>query len=179
MVEDVHWADEATLEFLLFLTARPLQRISLLVTYRPEDVPAGSLLRRLTSRLPAGTTCARIPLKPLNASGTASLVSSMLDGEHVSAEFAAFLHQRTNGLPLAVEESVRLLHDRAQLIRHAGQWERRSLAELEVPPTVRDSVLERAERLGSPAQAMLRAAAVLTDPAGEPVLSAVAALPAG
>jgi DNA-binding CsgD family transcriptional regulator len=177
-VEDVHWADEATLEFLLFLAACPPQRISLLVTYRPEDVPADSLLRRLSSRLAAGTSCARIPLGPLDVSGTASLVSSMLDDEHVSGEFAAFLHKRADGVPLAVEESVRLLHDRAQLICHAGLWGRRSLAELAVPPTVRDSVLERLARLGSSEQAMLRAAAVIADPAGEVVLAAVAGLPA-
>ena len=178
VVEDVHWSDEATLEFLLFVTARQPQPISLLVTYRPEDIPASSLLRRLTSRLPAGTSRARIPLGPLDVTATASLVSSMLDGEHVSAEFAAFLHERTDGLPLAVEESVRLLCDRAQLIHHGGQWERRGLAELEVPPTVRDSVLERVQRLGLAARQVLDTAAVLTDPAGESVLTAVTGLAA-
>src|SRR5215472_6246561 len=39
VVEDVHWADEASLEFLLFLAAQQGPRPSLVVTYRPEDVP--------------------------------------------------------------------------------------------------------------------------------------------
>src|SRR5690606_29331772 len=60
VIEDVHWADVATLEFLLFLASRwqpspvgahPWQTpTSLIVTYRPEDVPPESLLLRLSSR---------------------------------------------------------------------------------------------------------------------------------
>jgi hypothetical protein len=41
VVEDVHWADDATLEFLLFLTAQQPRQMSLLLTCRPYDVPAG------------------------------------------------------------------------------------------------------------------------------------------
>ncbi len=174
VLEDAHWADEVTLEFLLFLAAGQRRRMSLVITYRPDEVPA--LLRRLSSRLPGGAA-ARIELHPLDASGIASLVSSMLGGERVSEEFAAFLHERTDGLPLAVEESVRLLHERTDLIRHAGHWERRSLHELMVPPTVRDSVLERASRLTPAAVRVLQAVAVLADPAPEQALIAVAGLP--
>lgn len=122
VVEDVHWADEATLEFLLFLVSRRPQPVSVVVTYRPEDVPAGSLLLRLSSRVQAGVTRRRVVLEPLDATETAELVSSMLAGEHVSAEFAAFLHERTDGVPLVVEESVRLMHDRADLVRRDGVW---------------------------------------------------------
>ena len=178
VAEDVHWADEATLEFLLFLASRQPREVSLLVTCRPEDVPAGSLLPRL-ARLAAGAGGERIALGPLDASATAGMVSSMLAGEHVSEEFTAFLHARTDGLPLAVEESVRLMSDRADLARRDGTWVRRDLAGIDVPLTVRDAVLERAGRLGQDARAVLRAAAVLAAPAGEPVLAAVAGLSAG
>ncbi len=176
VVEDAHWADEATLEFLLFLAARQPERPSLVVTYRPEDVPDGSLLRRLSSRLPAGTTCQRITLGPLDVAGTAGLVSSMLPGGHISDEFAKFLHAHTDGLPLAIEESVRLLRDRRDLRRRGGEWVRRHLDALAVPPTVRDAVLERASRLGPEAQTVLQAAAVLADPLTVPVLMSVSGL---
>jgi len=178
VVEDAHWADEVTLEFLLFVAAGPPQRLNLVVTYRPDEVTAVPLLRRLSSRLPAGRGT-RITLRPLDVPATASLVSSMLGGELVSEAFAAFLHERTDGLPLAVEESVRLLHDRTDLVRHAGRWERRSLHELAVPPTVRDSVLERVQRLAPAARGIVQAAAVLTDPASEQSLIGMAGLAAG
>ncbi len=178
MVEDAHWADDATMEFLLFLTNRQPQRVSLLVTSRPEEIPAGSPLFRLSAHPPAGMTYARVRLGPLQVTDTASPISSMPDGEQVSEKFAAFLQERTGGLPLAVEESVRLPCDSGQLIHHAGQWERRSLDDLEVPPTVRDSVLDRAQRLTPDAQRVLQAAAVLTYPASESALALVARLSA-
>ncbi|HVV21968.1 MAG TPA: AAA family ATPase, partial [Pseudonocardiaceae bacterium] len=174
VVEDAHWADDATLEFLLFLAAGRRPALSLFLTYRPEDVAPDSLLRRLSGR----ATRARIRLAALDAEDTGRLVSSMLDDEPVSAEFAAFLHAHTDGVPLAVEESVRLLYDRADLVHENGVWLRRDLDELDVPPSIRDAVLERTARLAPAAQAVLRAAAVLAHPAAESALLAVADLDA-
>jgi DNA-binding CsgD family transcriptional regulator len=178
-VEDAHWADEATLDFLLFLATRPAaDRISLVLTYRPEDVPPGSQLLRLSAKPAPGSTHTRVVLTPLTVADTARLVSSMLDDEHVSDAFASFLHEHTSGLPLAVEESVRLLHDRADLIRHAGEWRRRTLTQIGVPPTIRDAVLERAARLGPDDRQVLRAAAVLAEAADPQLVVTVSGLPA-
>ncbi|MGI5518357.1 ATP-binding protein [Streptomyces sp. CA-106131] len=178
VVEDVHWADEATLELLLFLASRQPLPLSLVLTYRPEEVAADSLLLRLSSRVSTGTgvSCVRVGLGGLAVSDTAELVSSMLDDEHVSAAFAAFLQDRTEGVPLAVEECVRLLLDRADLIRRDGEWARRALEEIAVPPTIRDAVTERVGRLGAGAQRVLLAAAVLSDAADERTLGAVSGL---
>jgi DNA-binding CsgD family transcriptional regulator/tetratricopeptide (TPR) repeat protein len=169
IVEDVHWADEATLEFLLFLTARR-RAASLVLTRRPEDTSAGSLLPLLNSRPE------RITLEPLGIGGTAEVIASMLDDAVVSAEFAGFVHRATEGVPLAVEELVRLMDQRADLIRSDGEWLRTELDEIEVPPTIRDAVLERVRRLGGPAKTVLRAAAVLAEPATVHTLAAVTEL---
>ena len=180
VVEDAHWADEATLEFLLFLASRPAggrPAPSLLVTSRPEDVPAGSLLPRLV-RLAAGGRGLRLALGPLSEAGTAALVSSMLGTEQVTEGFTAFLHEVAGGVPLAVEETVRLLAARADLTRRDGRWVRRRLPRLVVPPTIRDSVLERYARLTSDAQEVLSAAAVLAEPAREEAIALVAGLDA-
>ncbi len=176
VAEDAHWADEATVEFLLFLASRPAgvaPPVSLVVTCRPEDVPGGSLLPRL-ARLATGGTGRRLVISALSVAGTARMVSSMLTGEQLSAEFAAFMHDHTGGVPLAVEESVRLMAARADLTHRGGQWVRRELAELSVPPPVRDAVLERAGQLDTDAQAVLRAAAVLGEPATDSTLATVA-----
>ncbi len=178
VVEDVHWADEATLEFLLHLTVQHPQRISLIVTYRPEEIAAESLVRRLSSHLAGGRSRLRVELGPLDVTGTAMLMSSMLADQHVSAEFADFVHEHTDGVPLAVEESVRLMGEREDLTRHNGEWVRRDLTDIVVPPTIRDSVLERAGRLSSAAHTVLQSAAVLTEPVSEVLLSAVADLSA-
>lgn len=180
VIEDAHWADEATLEFLLFLLARSsaqssgVRPPSIVVTYRPEEVSTGSALRRVASRLTPGTTHALLALLPLDATESADLVSSMLAGEPVSKEFACFVQERTDGLPLAIEGLVRLLADRADIFQADGSWERISLDEVRVPPTVRDSTLERVGRLTPDAQGVLQAAAVLADWVPEDVLRAVA-----
>ncbi|MFE4922850.1 AAA family ATPase [Streptomyces sp. NPDC056661] len=178
VVEDVHWADEATLEFLLFLASRQPFPLTLVMTCRPEEVAADSLLLRLSSRVPtgAGISHARVGLTGLAVSDTAELVSSMLDDEHVSTEFATFLHDGTEGVPLALEECVRLLRDRADLVRRDGEWMRRTLDEIAVPPTIRDAVTERVARLGADARRVLLAAAVLSDPADETTLGTVSGL---
>ena len=175
-VEDAHCADEATLEFLLFLCARRSQQPSVVVTYRPEELPEDSAVRRLFSPLAPDAVRLRVTLGPLDVAATAGLVSSMLAGEQVSDEFAEFVHRRTDGIPLAVEESIRLMGDRADLARRDGAWVRREIADIDVPPTIRDAVLERVRRTSQPARTLLEAAAVLTDPASEEVLLAVSGL---
>jgi DNA-binding CsgD family transcriptional regulator len=172
VVEDAHWADETTLELLLFLRARRERGPRLVLTYRPEDVRPESLLRRLVAQ--AGVT--RLEPGPLDTAGTADLVSSMLGGEPVSAEFAEFLRGHTDGLPLAIEESVRLLYDRADLVCEDGAWLRRDVAELDVPPSIRDAVLERTSRLGPAAGAVLAALAVLQGERSSALVAEVAGI---
>jgi len=177
VLEDAHWADDVTLEFLLFLVSR--QRTdgpSLVISYRPEEVDAGSLLLRLTSRLPVGVAGARISLSAVQPEDTASLVSSMLGGEPISDAFRTFLHARTGGVPLAIEESVRLMCDRADIVFRDGQWVRLALDELQVPPTVRDSTRERVDRLSTGTQQILRAAAVLAEWSSEAAIAATAGM---
>jgi DNA-binding CsgD family transcriptional regulator len=177
VVEDAHWADEVTLEFVLYLATTAPRPVGLVVTCRPEDVPAGSLLPRI-GRLASGPAGLRLSLGPLGVGETAGMVGSMLAGAEVSGEFAAFLHGRTEGVPLAVEELVRLLVGRDDLAHPGGQWIRRPLDELQVPATIRDAVLERAGRLDTDARTVLQAAAALAEPAGYATLAAAAGLSA-
>ena len=173
VIEDVHWADEATLDFLLFLTGRQPQPVSLVLTIRPEDVPEGSQLLRLTSR----GTATRLALAPLDVAETASVVSSMLGDEPLSDAFATFVHEHTDGVPLAIEEAVRLMCERADVTTRDGRWMRKPMRDIRVPPTIRDAVLERAARLGPRARGVLDAAAVLGGPSDDATLAAVTMLP--
>lgn len=176
VVEDAHWADSATLEWLLMLAATDWgdDAPSIVVTFRPTDVPEGSLLPSLLARSPTGVRPRRIVLEPLDVEQTRQLVGSMLHADQVSAEFASFLHEHADGVPLAVEETVRLMRERHDIVRQHGTWTRRVLDDLEVPPAVRDSVLERVARLDPDAQRVLQAASIVGDPADEALLAAVA-----
>ncbi|PZF80585.1 LuxR family transcriptional regulator [Jiangella anatolica] len=176
VLEDAHWADAATLEFLPLLVGAAKHDLSLVVTYRGTDVPAASPLLRLTARPPAGLRRVELGLEPLTVGEATALVASMFATDDISAEFVAFLHRRTEGVPLALEESLSLLRDRGDIVRRGGEWSRRAVDDLQVPPTVRDSVLERVDRLPPAARRVLEAAAVLTEPAGGVLLARVAGL---
>lgn len=181
VVEDAHWADSATLEWLLMLAAHEWASsgLSVVVTLRPAEVAEDSLLRSVMARAGVGVRRERVELTPLDVAATRQLVGSMLRTDDVSAEFATFLRDHAGGIPLAVEETVRLLRDRRDIVRQHGTWTRRVLEDLEVPPAVRDSVLERVTRLDPDAQRVLHAAAVIADPADEELLAAVADLDEG
>lgn len=180
VLDDAQWADRGTLEFLLSLLSRqsvgaPNAGLSVVVVYRPDEVGPRSPLRQLSSRRLAGATQVRLSPAPLGVDETAAMVSSMLGGVEVSDQLVAYLHERTGGVPLAIEESVYLLGERAALAGTPGRVGG-DLPEIQVPPTIRDSTLERLRRRSRAAQRVLEAAAVLAEPADESVLVAVAGL---
>ena len=178
VLEDLHWADEATAEFLTFLGAQLPADLSLVLTWRPADLPAASPLPALASRRPGAATAVRVALAPLAPADVKALVQSILGSHDVSDEFVAYLHERTAGIPFAVEEVLRLLQDRRDLVRWEGRWARRTLNQIEVPAAIRESLLERVGGLDAGTRRIVEAAAVVAQPAGEALLAAVAGLSA-
>ena len=179
VLEDLHWSDEATPQFLAFLADQQPPELGLVLTVRTEGPGAPPVLGALSSRQPATTSMVRLRLTPLDPLDVKVMVGAILETEHVSDEFAAYLHHRTAGIPLAVEEVLRLLVDRKDIVRWRGQWARRALEQVEVPAAIRDSMLERVGRLSEEARSVVEAAAVMAEPSSEQVLAAVAALSAG
>jgi DNA-binding CsgD family transcriptional regulator/tetratricopeptide (TPR) repeat protein len=134
VIEDAHWADEATLD-VLRIVARRIDTLPALVivTYRDDEVDRRHPLRTLLGALSAGDRVARIPLAPLSADAVAELAS----GHHVDADA---LYRKTNGNPFFLTELL--------------------AAGTDLPETLRDAVLARAARLGPHARAVVDAAAV-------------------
>jgi DNA-binding CsgD family transcriptional regulator/tetratricopeptide (TPR) repeat protein len=133
VVEDVHWADEATLDLLRFLGRRLEQTAALLVaTYRDDEVGLRHPLRVVLGDVPGER---RIALPPLSPEGVRTLArGSGLDPKA--------LHRLTGGNPFFVTEVL------------AGGGDG-------VPESVRDAVLARARQLGEAARRVLDAAAVV------------------
>ena len=133
--EDVHWADDATLDLLKFLGRRIDRAPALLVlSWRDDEVSAAHPLRRLLGELPASLVT-RIALEPLSAGAVDSLARAAMRS-------AAGLHALTRGNPLFVSE----------LLRHGADG---------VPHGVQDLVLARFARLGAAAQAVMRLASTV------------------
>ncbi len=135
VLEDVHWADDATLDVVRLLARRMDTIPALLVlSYREEQLYRTHPLRLLLGELPTrGVT--RIELQGLSRAAVATLAEpSAVDAEE--------LYERTGGNPFFVTEAL------------AAETER-------VPSTVRDAVLARAARLSPDARGLLDAAAVV------------------
>lgn len=172
VLEDLHWADEQTADFVRYLLAEPPDKLSLVLTFRGEEVESG--IRALTAALPAATGRAEIVLAPLDQESTGQLAAAIMGLDRVSDEFAGYLRERTSGLPLAIEELLALLRARGTLVRRGSGWARRTLDELQVPAGIRDSVRERVGRLSAEARATAEVAAVLQVPVPHEVLFATA-----
>jgi DNA-binding CsgD family transcriptional regulator len=135
IVEDIHWADEATLDLLKYLGRRIRQTDAMLIlTYRDDEVGMDHPLRLLLGDLASSHALLRVAVSALSKSA----VQSLAQGKSVDT---AALHRLTNGNPFFVKEVL------------AG--------ESGVPATVRDAVLARTVRLSVAARSILEAAAVI------------------
>ena len=135
VVEDVHWADEATLDVLRLL-GRKLGQTPLLVlaTYRDEELDRVHPLRIVLGELATYPYVERVQIPPLSPEAVAELAAS--------AEVDAIeLHQLTGGNPFFITEV---------LASGSGA----------IPSTVRDAVLARAARLTGAARGVLDAVAI-------------------
>lgn len=175
VLEDLHWADPHTPDFLRYLLADPPAGLSLVLTYRDEEVSAA--VRALPARLPAPVRRAQIRLAPLDTAGTAALAAAILSTDRVSDAFAGYLCQRASGLPFAIEELLALLRARGSMVYRHGSWARRALSRLDVPAGIRDQVLARVSGLAAETRTVLSAASVLQVPVPPAVLAATSDLP--
>ena len=176
VVEDAHWADEQTVDFLGYLLADPPPALCVVLTYRGEE--ADEALRAVTTRLAAEVGREHIVLPLLDPDQTSALAAAILDtGQSVSRNFAIHLWERTSGLPFAVQELLALLRERGMLVRRERGWSRRAIDELDVPAGVRHSVLERVRWLTPAGQAVAEAAAVLRERVSVKVLTATCQVP--
>src|SRR4051812_14979484 len=103
LLDDLHWADDATLE-LLPLLARRVGDLPLLVVaaFRADDASVAPALRRLRAELRRGARLHRIVLEPLDLAGTAALLAGVLGA--AAPALAGQVHERTDGLPFFVAE---------------------------------------------------------------------------
>ncbi|PPK70462.1 AAA family ATPase [Actinokineospora auranticolor] len=175
VVEDLHWADDGSRQVLRFLMTDPPANLSIVVTYRREDVPGGIPLGA-AFRPPGGITSVLVELGPLTVDEVRALTAAILDEDSVSAEFAAKLHERTAGIPFVVEETLRALRNPAGAVHADGATARRLLDAVEVPVLLRDAMAERLAALPVTATRLAQAAAVLGVPAPAELLGEVAAI---
>jgi DNA-binding CsgD family transcriptional regulator len=135
VLEDLHWADEATLDVVRLL-ARRIESVPALVlaTYRDDELDRAHPLRIVVGELPTSATN-RVALAPLSADAVGALARSMGVDHHA-------LHRRTAGNPFFVTEVL-------------------AAPGAAIPETVRDAVLARVARLDPGARGLLDTVAIV------------------
>ena len=155
-LEDLQWADDLSLEIIAELARQSRDRPLLLTgDYRIEDVSPGTSLRDWRGRLITQRIAEEVRLAPLTRSETALVTSLILNtGLPASREVAAAVFERTDGIPLHIEELLGALSDDA---RADGAVIREAV----VPDTIEGAVLARLALRSPQAQATARAGAVI------------------
>lgn len=167
-LDDVHWADDASLELLAHV-ARGLQksRALLAVTVREHEVPSEDPRSAWLARV--GRLGTPIALSALSVPEVDALVSSLVHAPRASPELAMALHDRTQGNPFFVRQLLELMLQRGASLQDAGPEQ---LERLEMPRAVRDVLRQRLSRLPVETRAAVQAAAVIGSEFGLAVLAA-------
>jgi class 3 adenylate cyclase len=162
VLDDVHWADSSTRHLLDYLARRLVRsRVMLLATYRSDELARQHPLTRMVQVWQRTGIAETVSVTQMTPAQVADLIAAILDANDVSAELAAFVHERSDGNPFVLEELLREAIDRRDLVRTDQGWQRGSLDSLRLPGTVREAVLLRLGRLDPVQVEVLRAAAVL------------------
>lgn len=162
VIEDLHWADAATIDLLPPLAAALTQESVLIVaTYRSDQLPRAHPLRRARSELRRGRGLrSEIALRPLAKAQTEALCTALL-GRPVSAGLLTAVHSRSDGLPFFVEELAATLVETGSLREIDGSLDIPADTDLPLSDSVVDAVLARTAELKSAYPDAVELAAVL------------------
>jgi predicted ATPase/DNA-binding CsgD family transcriptional regulator len=162
LLDDLHWADPASLELLRFL-ARGLVTLPLLVlvTYRSDELTRHHTLYPLLPILVREASAARLDLGRLEDAAVSALVAERYDlPDGDAARLTAYLQGRAEGNALFLGELLRALEEVGTLRRDGDGWRLDSLTQVAVPPLLRQVIDGRIARLGGESQRLLTVAAV-------------------
>jgi tetratricopeptide (TPR) repeat protein len=168
VLEDVHWADFATIDFLSALCRRRSSaKLMLIVTYRPEEATtARHPLKQIAHDLALRKYCSEIELAPLSTAAIGKVLTGGVDGEPASMAFTHLVEERTGGNPLIMRVVLGYLFERGEIAHAAHGWQ--PLVPLdqlasEVPPTFARAIEARIERMSDEQRRALEAASVAGD----------------
>lgn len=161
IIEDLHWCDDASLEYFGYL-AQFLSNhaILLILTWRADELTPA--LIRCIAAFERTRRAVEFHLAPLSLAETESMVSGILGSTHtIDADFLEELHHLTDGNPFFIEEMLRSLAVVGDKKPRQEIWGRHLLDQLQIPRTVQASVQQRTELLTAAAKQVLTLAAVV------------------
>jgi ATP/maltotriose-dependent transcriptional regulator MalT len=163
VLDDLHWADGATIDLLPVLTRRLEGRaVLILVGYRSDELPGRPELRAAIAELKRKRVAAELALHSLDAEQVEELVRAILAAEGpVARDLVQAIADRSDGNPFFVEELLQTLRHADGGPREDRALDPRAITEAEVPGPIQETILRRVAMLDEPARNLLRAGSVL------------------
>ncbi len=164
-LDDLHWADPATVDLLAYLSVRlPSSRVLVITTHRPSDLalskhPFFSLKLELQAR----GVGRELALHTLPAEAVNAYIDGAFPGHTFPAAFGTFIHHKTEGHPLFMVDLLRDLKQRGLLAERGGRWtlvEGLASLEREAPESVRSMIERKVAAIGEDDRQLLTAASV-------------------
>ena len=150
--EDVHWSDPTSLEFLELAIERAQSiPVLLILTYRPEFTPTWSRHTHVTS----------LTLNRFTRKLASAMVENITGGKSLPDEIAEQIVEKTDGVPLFVEELTKTILESELLTEESNRFvASRPLLEMAIPATLHDSLMARLDRLGAVKEVAQMASAI-------------------
>jgi tetratricopeptide (TPR) repeat protein len=178
LIEDIHWADSASLSLLNYIAKviNCCEKVLVLATYRSEELTNNSegyphQLVQTLALMKREELFNQINLPNLTPENVAKIAESMLAGK-VHKGLIGKLAVESEGNPLFVVESLRLLHERKLIVLEKSEW-RLAANEFDIPPKIKGIILQRLARLNSIQRRILDAASVIGEEFDVGLISAV------
>jgi class 3 adenylate cyclase/tetratricopeptide (TPR) repeat protein len=166
--EDVHWSDPTTREWLdLLIDRMPALRVLAILTFRPEFAPPwvgrSHVTTLILNRLPPGQRT--------------EMIAHVTSGKVLPKEVADQIVNRTDGVPLFIEELTKVVIESGILVEAGDRYSMTGpVAALAIPTTLQASLLARLDRL-APAREVAQIAAAVGRSFSHELISAIAPIP--
>ncbi|HEY6139996.1 MAG TPA: AAA family ATPase, partial [Thermoanaerobaculia bacterium] len=141
-IEDLHWVDPSTMEFLdLLVEQAPSARLLILATLRPEQAPAAWMSREYVSQ---------VTLDPMDRKEAIEMVLAVTGGKPLPAAVLEEIVTRTEGIPLFIEDLTRMVVESDMVVEREDYYDlTRPFQSLTIPATVHDTILARFAKLAA------------------------------
>jgi DNA-binding SARP family transcriptional activator/predicted ATPase len=162
ILEDLHWADDLSLDLVsLLMEHLPDIPLLLVCAYRPEREHRCWHLATIAAQK-CGETYTELVLRELTAREGRALLSSLLGVEAVPPTLVHAVLERAHGNPFFIEEVIRSFVDAGIIYRKAHRWHvRESVLTVMLPESVQSVLLNRLDRLAEDLQHVLQVASVI------------------
>jgi len=159
-LDDLHWADNATLHLLPVIAERFRDTpVLILGTYRSDEIPRGHQLRRMRNDLRRRRLLQEISLDHFQRDETAMLIERSIGGTPAPA-LTDLIYEKTLGVPLFVEELAGVLSAHHRLQSSNGGLTLPEGEHIPIPENIRDAVFLRLDGLSEDGRKLLEIAAV-------------------